>query len=168
MRFQEQAQRVSIWDHQLRENQQGLEEIVEGVQKLMAGQQDLQAACDSIEAYQSDLEAELADLSADLDVEIEKMLLQEPTDDDLERESTYLLAEDLNQSLNQMENNAKKMLNELNMKADAVPGDGSNPIAKIVAILNSQHESLVWLDDRTRHLNEEIVSVKQSMEYTKY
>lgn len=131
VKFQEQAQRVSIWDNQLRENQKSLEDIVEGVHKLMAGQQDLKSSFESIEAYQNDLESELANLSTDLDLEIEKMQLQEPTDDDLERESTYLLAEDLNHSLNQMESNLKKIVTDLNLRTDAVTHDPSNPVAKV-------------------------------------
>jgi nuclear pore complex protein Nup62 len=130
-KFQEQAQRVSIWDNQLRENQRSLEDIVEGVHKLMATQQDLKSSIDSIEAYQNDLETELSNLSEDLDLEIEKMQLQEPTDDDLERERSYLLAEDLNHSLNQMESNIKKIVTDLNMKSDTSAGDASHPVAKV-------------------------------------
>eukprot|EP01036_Dinobryon_divergens_P024620 gene24621-33088_t len=134
----------------------------------MATQQDLKSSFESIEAYQNDLEAELSTLSTDLDLEIEKLQLQEPTDDDLERESSYLLAEDLNQSLNQMESNLKKIVTDLNMKSDNTAGDATHPVGKIIAILNSQHESLAWLDERTRYLKEEITSVKQVLEYTKY
>ena len=130
-KFQEQAQRVSIWDNQLRENQRSLEDIVEGVHKLMATQQDLKSSIDSIEAYQNDLETELSNLSEDLDLEIEKMQLQEPTDDDLERERSYLLAEDLNHSLNQMESSIKKIVTDLNMKSDTSAGDASHPVAKV-------------------------------------
>ena len=41
----------------------------------------------------------------DIDLEIEKLQLKEPTESDCEREKTYLLAEDLNQNLAQMETN---------------------------------------------------------------
>lgn len=132
VKFQEQAQRVSLWDNQLRENQRNLEGVVEGVHKLMAGQQDLKSACESIEAYQSDLEVELGNILADLDLEIEKLQLQETTDDDLERETTYKLAEDLNESLGQMEASLKKIVNELNMNSEVTPGDDSNPVEKVM------------------------------------
>ena len=97
----------------------------------MATQQDLKSSFESIEAYQNDLEAELSTLSTDLDLEIEKLQLQEPTDDDLERESSYLLAEDLNQSLNQMESNLKKIVTDLNMKSDNTAGDATHPVGKV-------------------------------------
>jgi chromosome segregation ATPase len=135
-KFQEQARRVSIWDNQLRENQRSLEDIVEGVHKLMATQQDLKSSFESIEAYQNDLDAELSTLSTDLDLEIEKLQLQEPTDDDLDRESSYLLAEDLNQSLNQMESNLKKIFTDLNMKSDTTAGDASHPVGKVAITIS--------------------------------
>jgi nuclear pore complex protein Nup62 len=136
LEFQKQAQRVSIWDNQLRENQKCLEDIVESVHRVMACQQDLNVACESIEAYQSDLETELTNLSADLDQEIEKLQTQEPTEDDYEREKTYLLAEELNHSLSQMELNLKKVVNDFNKQNESVQGkDDSNPISKVKLLL---------------------------------
>jgi hypothetical protein len=65
-------------------------------------------------------------------LEIEKLQLQETTDDDLERETTYKLAEDLNESLGQMEASLKKIVNELNMNSEVTPGDDSNPVEKVM------------------------------------
>ena len=41
----EQAQRVSIWDQQLRENQNRLEYIVDNVHRIMSAQTDLKSSC---------------------------------------------------------------------------------------------------------------------------
>jgi hypothetical protein len=68
----------------------------------MATHADLRQACESIEAYQIDLEADLANLSSTLDVELESLQLQEPSEDDYERESAFVTAEALNDALSQV------------------------------------------------------------------
>lgn len=180
--FEAQAKRVAIWDFQLRENQKTLEETVDNVHRIMASQSDLKAACESVETYQNEMEVDLNKLSADLDQEIEALQLQEPTEDDYEREKTFLLAEDLNQTLNQMESNLKKVCDDLNKSRGidntGLSGAGSstgsittgdvrstdeNPIAKIVAVLNNHHESLAWLDDKAKQMEKDMAIVRREM-----
>ncbi|RYG58483.1 hypothetical protein EON64_21275, partial [archaeon] len=103
LEFESQSHRVNMWDKQLRENQKTLESVVDNVYRIVATQSDLKQACESIEAYQSDLEADLSSLSNALDVELESLQLQEPTEDDFERENAYLAAENLNDALSQVQ-----------------------------------------------------------------
>jgi len=112
--FEEQAQRVGIWDQQLRDNQTRLETMVDDVHRIMSAQADLKTSCDTIEAYQAELENDLNNLNSSLDAELDDLDTQEPTADDCERERTYLLAEELTATLNQMELNLKKVINNLN------------------------------------------------------
>jgi nuclear pore complex protein Nup62 len=158
-----------MWDSQLRENQRCLEDIVDNVHRVMAGQNDLRTACESIEAYQSDLENELINLSTDLELEIEKLQLQEPTESDCEREKTYVLAEDLNQNLNQMETNLKKVVSEFNKSKETSSSvslaEESNPIGKIVEILNTHHDSLAWLDEKSSQLSRDIGLIKRDLQH---
>merc|ERR1712196_707550 len=109
-------------------------------------------------------------LSMDIDLEIEKLQLKEPTESDCEREKTYLLAEDLNQNLAQMETNLKKVVADSNksktMSSMAISGAGdSNPVDKIVAVLNSHHDCLAWLDDKTNELNRDVSELKRSLSH---
>ncbi|KAJ1438193.1 hypothetical protein B484DRAFT_392444 [Ochromonadaceae sp. CCMP2298] len=169
--FEAQAQRVNVWDQQLRENQRTLEQAVDNVHRIMAGQADLKAACETIEAYQSELDRDLQSLDAGLEAELEAAQLSEPTEDDCEREGTYELAERLNLTLNQMEQNLKKVADDLHrsrgLGAGLVTGDAvedsNNPIAKIVTVLNNHHESLAWLDEKSRQLHREIAVVKKEL-----
>lgn len=193
--FEEQAQRVGIWDQQLRDNQTRLETMVDDVHRIMSAQADLKTSCDTIEAYQSELENDLNNLNSSLDAELDDLDAQEPTADDCERERTYLLAEELTATLNQMELNLKKVINNLN-KADgdkesgrgAIVSSGSsgrggqdvggtssssgnninnssNSIEKIVSILNNHHESLVWLDDKSRAMQRDIAVLSKEVHY---
>jgi ABC-type transporter Mla subunit MlaD len=68
----------------------------------MISQSDLKSACESVEAFQQNLEADLENLSENLDRELENLQLQEPTEDDYEREKTCTLVETLDQSLSQV------------------------------------------------------------------
>lgn len=193
--FEEQAQRVGIWDQQLRDNQTRLETMVDDVHRIMSAQTDLKTSCDTIEAYQAELENDLNNLNSSLDAELDDLDAQEPTADDCERERTYLLAEELTATLNQMELNLKKVINNLN-KADgdkesgrgAIVSSGSsgrggqdvggtssssgnnnnsssNSIEKIVSILNNHHESLVWLDDKSRAMQRDIAVLSKEVHY---
>lgn len=106
LEFEAQAQRVGVWDQQLRENQkvlcdlccmlilkrwvrkslhgllyvmfpfQALEDTVDNVHRIMSSQGDLKQACDTIEAYQAELDADLSALSENLDLELEALQLQ--------------------------------------------------------------------------------------------
>jgi len=179
LEFEAQAQRVGVWDQQLRENQKALEDTVDNVHRIMSSQSDLKQACDTIEAYQAELDADLAALSENLDLELEALQLQEPTQDDFDRETSFVLAEDLNQTLNQMESNLKRVIGDLNKSrglgengtasgsnsGSAGSAEASNPIAKIVAVLNNHHESLAWLDEKSRQMHREIALVKKEMSY---
>jgi membrane-associated HD superfamily phosphohydrolase len=100
--YERQAHKVNIWDRQLRENQKILESVVDNVHKIMISQSDLKSACESVEAFQQNLEADLENLSENLDRELENLQLQEPTEDDYEREKTCTLVETLDQSLSQV------------------------------------------------------------------
>lgn len=184
--FEEQAQRVGIWDQQLRDNQTRLETMVDDVHRIMSAQADLKTSCDTIEAYQVELENDLNNLNSSLDAELDDLDTQEPTADDCERERTYLLAEELTATLNQMELNLKKVINNLN-KADGdkessrgaimdssgssnrhdvgASSGGINSIEKIVSILNNHHESLVWLDDKSRAMQRDIAVISKEVNY---
>ena len=57
-----------------------------------------------------------------------------------------------------MESSLKKVIGDLN-KSRGVMDDGhaagpldsqANPISKIVAVLNNHHDSLAWLDEKSR------------------
>lgn len=187
--FEEQAQRVGIWDQQLRDNQTRLETMVDDVHRIMSAQADLKASCDTIEAYQAELENDLNNLNSSLDVELDDLDTQEPTADDCERERTYLLAEELTATLNQMEQNLKKVINNLNkadgdkesgrgaivdsssnssgldMSASSSTGGVNNSIEKIVSVLNNHHESLVWLDDKSRAMQRDIAVLSKEVHY---
>jgi len=178
--FEEQAQRVGIWDQQLQDNQTRLETMVDDVHRIMSAQTDLKTSCDTIEAYQMELENDLNNLSSSLDAELDDLDTQEPTADDCERERTYLMAEELTATLNQMELNLKKVISNLN-KGDgdretvrgAIVGSngqdvsvsGASSIEKIVSILNNHHESLVWLDDKTRTMQRDISVLSKEINY---
>lgn len=156
---------MNMWDRQLRENQKTLEVAVENVHRIMATHSDLKQACESIEAYQSDLEADLQNLSSTLDVELESLQLQEPSEDDYERESAFVTAENLNDALAQMEVSLKKIVADYNrshgIKESAAAVASENPLAKIVSVLNSHQESLSWLDDKTRQLQGSIEDMRR-------
>ena len=187
--FEEQAQRVGIWDQQLRDNQTRLETMVDDVHRIMSAQADLKTSCDTIEAYQAELENDLNNLNSSLDAELDDLDTQEPTADDCERERTYLLAEELTATLNQMEQNLKKVINNLNkadgdkesgrgaivdsssnssgldMSASSSAGGMNNSIEKIVSVLNNHHESLVWLDDKSRAMQRDIAVLSKEVHY---
>ncbi len=88
------------------------------------------------QAYQNDLDADLVNLSASLDAEIEHLQTQEPTEDDFAREETYVLAEDLSQSLTQMESSLRKVVGDFNKAKGQGAQEGvavgdANPVAKV-------------------------------------
>ncbi len=83
-----------------------------------------------------------------------------------------MLAEDLSVNLSQMESALKRAVGDFNQQtrsSGSADQDEVNPVAKvgalssvslllsqicfqIVAVLNSHHESLSWLDDKSRYL----------------
>jgi len=42
---------------------------------------------------------------------------------------------------------------------------GTNSIEKIVSILNNHHESLVWLDDKSRAMQRDIAVLSKEVNY---
>eukprot|EP01039_Chlorochromonas_danica_P004865 gene4865-5333_t len=166
MDFESQAHRVNTWDRQLRENQKTLENVVENVHRIMATHSDLKQACETIEAYQVDLEADIQNLSNTLEMELSALQLQEPSEDDFEREKTFLEVETLHDALSQMEVALKKIVSDYNRSnglGEGASASNENPLVKIVSVLNSHQESLLWLDEKTKQLHSNIEELRGAM-----
>lgn len=166
MDFESQAHRVNTWDRQLRENQKTLENVVENVHRIMASHSDLKQACETIEAYQVDLEADIQNLSNTLEMDLATLQLQEPSEDDFEREKTFFEVETLHDALSQMEVALKKIVNDYNRSnglGEGASTGNENPLVKIVSVLNSHQESLLWLDEKTKQLHSNIEELRGAM-----
>jgi len=171
--FEEQSQRVAAWEQQLRENTKNVNELTEYIRKLRVYQEELKDNCDQIERYQDDLQGDLAFVSGDISAYLEELDGQEVTEDDIERENMYTLAENLDQHLQVMENNIRKIVSDFNAARGGSPedmsvfegtaGDGSNPLAKVIQILNAHHNNLTWLDSKSRQLKRDISALNDSV-----
>lgn len=66
----------------------------------------------------------------------------------------------------------KKVVSDFNKSkartSAAISGSGdSNPIDKIVAVLNSHHDCLAWLDDKTSELGRDVGALKRDLAHIK-
>jgi predicted transcriptional regulator len=76
--------------------------LANGVNRLLSNEEKLRRECDQIEEYQKDLEMDLGNIEDRLAKELQALQDQDITQDDLDREQMYVLAEDMDQHLNQV------------------------------------------------------------------
>jgi hypothetical protein len=67
-----------------------------------------------------------------------------------------------------MENTLRKVILDFNWtrsEEGGAAGAGASPLGKIVEILNEHHNSLVWIDSKTRQLQRNIQLVSREMKH---
>jgi len=165
--FEKQAGRVFLWDEQLRDNQRALEGIVDQIHGVMVRHDDLRTACDTVESYQVNLENDLERLAKDVERELEVLQLEEPREDDYEREQMHHLSERLEGALGQMEIALAKLADNFSQQQqNAASGDDdsdTDPVKKVLTVLNQHHDCLMWLDNRSKDLQMEIDSLSRKV-----
>jgi nuclear pore complex protein Nup62 len=106
------------------------------------------------------------------DPQIQSHQQQEPSEDDFERDRAFHLAEQLDLQLTQMENTLRKVVLDFNwtrsedssaVSQAGVGHGGAGHLGKIVEILNEHHNSLVWIDSKTRQLQRNIQTVSREL-----
>ena len=150
-----------------------MNELTGYIRKLKVYHEELRDNCDQIEKYQDDLQADLNFVSSDISAYLDELDGQDVTEDDIERENMYTLAENLDQHLQVMENNIRKIVSDFNASRGGSPDDlsifdgtspdGGNPLAKIVQILNAHHNNLTWLDSKSRQLKRDVSVLNESV-----
>lgn len=162
--YQKQAERVKMWDQQLRENQKVLNALVDTVHRLYLDQETLWNNIDQISELQCDIDRDLNELSLEVDKELEALDIQ-PTEASYIREQIYTRASDVDLHLTQMREGVEKIVAELNeARGGEEAGKGSSDLSKILKVLNVHNDSLTFIESRSSHLERDARGLLRQME----
>jgi len=152
--FSEQAEQVRKWDMFLLENGNKMNLLQQNVEAVSAQQYKLGRLLETIKTTQEDLQS--------LILQLEQGLTQlpakpTPSADELKRQYSYSMAEEVNSQLNQMSDTLLDTIRNLNKAAQVrLDQHPDNPLTHIVKILNAQMNSLLWVDQNSTDLERRI------------
>jgi len=105
----------------------------------------------------------LDQLEAEVDNQFAQHSGRAPEDADVERNSLYSLAADTDQKLGAMLNTLNSLAKDLNANFENQM-DESNPVSRILKILNAHHQSLSWLESNSKALDQEVATLGRQMQ----
>ena len=92
--------------------------------------------------------------------DLESQAVLQPVDQ--ERESTYTLAEKLNEDLEGVGKQLESMIGDMNgISASMNKAKEDDPLAQVIKILNSQLSSLQWIENTANSLQEKMDDLNQ-------
>jgi len=146
--FTEQANEIKKWDQQHFENGDKIIKLQQSVQDVQLSQQRLNRIIEAIKTNQQDLSQVISELERGVAAAGKRTL----TSDEIKREQAYKLAEEIDSQLTQMSESLNETVGKLNQAAERSL-DPSNPLTKIVKILNVQMTSLNWIETAAADLD---------------
>lgn len=169
--FGNQAKQLNAWDRLLITNGEKILQLNNGIERVKQQQQQLDQELDFVLAQQKELE----DLIVPLEKELENVNIT-----DLDRNSTYQMAENMDSQLKQMSEDLKEIIEQLNEENKSQ--EMSNPVSQafficsciycvnvhffcktfffqitqIGKILNAHMNSLQWIDQNTNKISTQL------------
>ena len=173
--FLDQSLLLSQWDEALLSTSSTLHTIQSQVTSLQSSQLHLNKCIDVVQTQQKDLNRQLDELETALDTLRPSPPTENPSvsGDDLRREETYRLAEEVDEHLTGIARTLGETIEVLNERVGGAGGGGRGAgvggmWAQLVDILNVHQQSLQWLEreaeDIERGLHrtgQEVVAAKQ-------
>jgi chromosome segregation ATPase len=152
--FQQQAHKVAEWDKKLMANSEKILQLHEQVELIQASQGDLDRTLELVQTKQN----ELHQLLNNLETEVDKLNTAQPLSPaDKEREMGYELADRVNRQLSGMNNSLKELIDKINASVETQ--DDKNPVGQVIQIMNIHLNSLQWIDQNVKNLEEKISEV---------
>lgn len=159
--FQKQAKQVAKWDQSLLESGDQISRLYAATVEAEQHSGKVDQALNYIENQQDELaqildsyEAQVKDITAEVGV-------NQPADQ--ERERAYLKAEELIGELDGIGKNLGEMIGELNKSGEVMSRlKEDDPLTSIIKILNTQLQSLSWIDENATILNGKIDQLASS------
>lgn len=153
--FQKQARQIADWDKSLLTSGDQISRLYSATVEAEQQSGKVDQALNYIENQQDELsqlldsyESQVRDITTEVGV-------TQPADQ--EREQAYGQAERLVSELNGMGKNLSQMVSELNKSGEVMSRlKEDDPLSSIVKILNSQLQSLNWIDENATKLNEKV------------
>lgn len=161
--FNEQAREVKAWDDKLKENTTKILKLQKGVQNVGKQQCSLDHQLNVIESQQKEFAESIAQIENHF--KLSAAAGRAPDSDDKTREQAYALAAKIDEELNEMKNSLTTTVTKLNQSVQARMAD-SNPLTKIVQILNYQTQSLAWIEAKSAELENQLRVAHQLLQQT--
>lgn len=156
--YLEEARRVAEYDAILRDSQRDLNLLTENVRRCLIEQKEVEQTLTGIGAFQSELDRTLESVERNVDELFGAQSHLMPADADMERESTYKMAHDVDLRLLELQSSLQTTLQQMDAAQErALTGD----VAKIVQILNQHQNSLAVMEDAGRRMEHDIAQVNR-------
>lgn len=160
--FHEQATIIQQWDQQLLGNLTKLMTLQQSVSTVQLSHQKLQQVLDGIRISQSDLITMLDALERQVDVLQQQQRSRPQSNDELSRQRTYELAEEVDDRLNVLNDSLSFTVEQLN-NIQAKQQDPHNPVTKILKILNVHTASLQYLENAATEIERQLQQTNVGM-----
>ena len=157
--FSSQCALIQSWDEQLIKNYDTIITLQTQVDTIQQQQMSMSRVMETIKSNQSELAVMLDGLENAID-SLPKPNAASLTADDVRREKTYALAEQLDDDVHAMAQSLTSTIATLNSSNAAGLDDLSSPLMQLVAILNVHQNSLQWIETTTNELDQNITKTQ--------
>eukprot|EP00457_Paulinella_chromatophora_P011587 gb/GEZN01011736.1/.p1 GENE.gb/GEZN01011736.1/~~gb/GEZN01011736.1/.p1 ORF type:complete len:245 (+),score=48.91 gb/GEZN01011736.1/:133-867(+) len=151
--FMKQATEIRQWDDHLIKSRDKIIKLQETVGEVQLKQDKLERILDTIQGNQQELRRLINQLDQSLQGQVTTQ--KHLTADERKREEAYSMAESINQQLAGMQKALVDIVRRLN-DASQSGVDVTNPLTKIVKILNVQMNSLQWVEHKSLELDAQL------------
>lgn len=158
IQYTKEAERVAHYDAILRDSQRNLVELGDLTCKLLVEQGELEGTIKQIGGFSTELDSNLTTLEKDVDMLFAAQARVAPQDSDVERESAYSTAINIDARLSTLSQQLQETLQKLDDSQDQVL---SGPLGDVVRILNSHQNGLAQLEQSSRSMEQDIAQIER-------
>lgn len=156
--YLEEARRVAEYDAILRDSQRDLNRLTEQVRRCLIEEKEVEQTLSGIVAFQSELDRTLETVERNVDELFGVQSHLMPADADMERETAYKMAHDVDLRLQEIQSSLTTTLGQMDAAQErALRGD----VAKIVQILNQHQTRLAELEEAGRRMEHDVAHVNR-------
>eukprot|EP01139_Manchomonas_bermudensis_P021691 Amastigsp_a684104_22.p1 type:complete len:207 gc:universal Amastigsp_a684104_22:655-35(-) len=150
-KFTKQSNQIIAWDRQIVANGDRIVRLNNDVQRVLRAQTSLDESLSFVASQQEGMHQELEDLRRSVDQLCSQSAGNMGTQQDLEREALYSMAESLNTELTHMTEDLRSVIDGINAE-HAVAVTDENAISDVSQILDAHLDSLRWIETKSVEL----------------
>jgi predicted RNase H-like nuclease (RuvC/YqgF family) len=158
LQYVREANRVAHYDAILRDSQRNFLSLTSQTSRLYVEQAELEGVIKNVAAFQSELEKNIEILENNVDDLFQAQAHVAPRDADIQRESAYSTALNVDGRLDLLHQELQSTLRLLDESQDNVL---KGPVADVVKILNNHQNGLVQLEQTCRSMEQDIAQMER-------